>query len=174
MVPFNVFDAAIYVAAIVAVVTGFSAGFIRSAATIVAYLAVAPIAAATMSLVSSALVDKSSMPGAQSAALLLGTFLLAGITIGKLLRLAIDETFGPTVNILDRVAGALLGAARVALVAITVFLSFDLIIPAGRQPAFLNGSKLRPLLSNVAQSSLKSLPPDIISYIDGLKRERRI
>jgi len=40
----NIFDAAIYLGLIVAVVTGFNAGFLRSLVTILAYLVAMPIA----------------------------------------------------------------------------------------------------------------------------------
>jgi membrane protein required for colicin V production len=51
---------------------------------------------------------------------------------------------------------------------------FDRIIPAGREPAFLAGSQLHPLLSQAGQAGLKSLPPDIEDYIDRLKKQRGI
>ena len=48
----NSFDAVVTVALIVAVVTGFNAGLLRSAVTILAYLIAMPIAVWVMSLVS--------------------------------------------------------------------------------------------------------------------------
>jgi NhaP-type Na+/H+ or K+/H+ antiporter len=45
----NIFDAAIYLGLIVAVVTGFNAGFLRSLVTILAYLVAMPIAVWVMS-----------------------------------------------------------------------------------------------------------------------------
>ena len=54
----------------------------------------------------------------------------------------------------------------------TIVLVFDRIIPAGRDPEFLKGSKTRPVLSLAAQRGLRSLPPEITDYIDRLKRER--
>ena len=53
-------------------------------------------------------------------------------------------------------------------------LIFDRIIPAGREPAFLRGSQLRPILSEAGRQGLRSLPPDVTDYIDRLKRERGI
>jgi membrane protein required for colicin V production len=50
--------------------------------------------------------------------------------------------------------------------------AFDRIIPAGREPPFLAGSKLRPYLSAAGQKGLESLPLDVEAYIDRLKRER--
>jgi membrane protein required for colicin V production len=173
-VSLNIFDALIYVAAIVAVVTGFNAGLIRSMATILAYVAAAPIAVATVPLLTPAVAGKSDAPWTQGPFLLVGVFLIAGLVLGKLLRQVIDEALGPSVGILDRVAGALLGAIRVGLIAITLVLIFDQIIPPNQQPEFLAGSRLRPLLSTAAQASLKSLPSDITRYIDQLKRERGI
>lgn len=46
---------------------------------------------------------------------------------------------GPNVSILDRLAGALLGAIRVGLLAVLIVVIFDRIIPSGREPAFLKG-----------------------------------
>jgi membrane protein required for colicin V production len=173
-VSLNIFDVAVYAAGLIAVVTGFNVGLIRSLATILGYLAAAPIAVATTSLLAPRLAAGSDAPWAQNSMLLFGIFLLAGIILGKLLRTLVDEMLGPSVNIFDRLAGALLGAARVVLIAITLVLVFDRIIPPGRQPAFLSGSTLRPILSAAAQAGLKSLPPDITNMIDRLKRERGI
>ena len=64
------------------------------------------------------------------------------------------------------------GYSLIDLVAVLIVLIFDRIIPAGRDPEFLKGSKTRPWLSLAAQSGLRSLPPEVSSYIDRLKRER--
>jgi hypothetical protein len=48
----NSFDAAVYIGLVVAVVTGFNAGLLRSAVTILAYLIAMPIAVLAMSLIS--------------------------------------------------------------------------------------------------------------------------
>jgi len=53
-------------------------------------------------------------------------------------------------------------------------LVFDRIIPVGQEPGFLKGSQLRPILSDVAQRGFRSLPPELASTIDRLKRERHI
>ena len=103
-----------------------------------------------------------------------GTFLVAGIVLGKLMRMAIDETVGTESGIADRLAGSALGAVRVGLVAISVVVVFDQLIPADRQPRYLVGSRLRPLFSAAGQMGLKSLPPDIAAYVDRLKKDRRI
>jgi membrane protein required for colicin V production len=63
---------------------------------------------------------------------------------------------------------------RVGLVAVAVVLVFDQLVPSDRQPTYLTGSQLRPLLSVAGQRGFKSLPPDIVAYIDRLKRDRRI
>jgi membrane protein required for colicin V production len=106
--------------------------------------------------------------------LFFGVFLVAGIVLGALLRTAISETIGPRVSLLDRFAGSVLGAVRIGLVAVTMVLIFDRIIPADRQPAFLSGSQLRPILLVAGQMGLKSLPSDVTAYIDRLKKEQRI
>ncbi len=45
------------------------------------------------------------------------------------MRMALDETIGPGAGIGDRLAGAALGAVRVGLVAITLVLIFDRLVP---------------------------------------------
>ena len=72
----------------------------------------------------------------------------------------------------DRMAGAMLGFVRVALLAVLIVLIFERIIPSGREPAFLKGSQLRPILSAAGQAGLRSLPPEVADTIDRLKRER--
>jgi membrane protein required for colicin V production len=170
----NSFDAAIYLGLIVTVITGFNAGLLRSAVTILAYLVAMPIAVWAMSLVSPRIGGGPASPLAQNSLLFFGIFLAAGIVLGKLMRMALDETIGPGAGIADRLAGAALGAVRVGLVAVTLVLVFDQLVPADRQPAFLNGSQLRPLLSMAGQRGFRSLPPDVAAMIDRLKRDRHI
>ena len=76
-------------------VTGFNAGLLRSAVTILAYLIAMPIAVWAMSLISPGIGDKLSSPLTQNSLLLFGIFLMAGIVLGKLMRMALDETIGP-------------------------------------------------------------------------------
>ena len=103
-----------------------------------------------------------------------GIFLTIGFVLSALLRLGISEIVGPQVSIPDRMAGALLGAVRVGLLAVLIVVIFDRIIPAGREPTFLIGLLWRPVLSKAGQAGLKSLPPELTDYIDKLKRERGI
>ena len=170
----NSFDAVVYVALVVAVVSGFNAGLLRSAVTILAYLIAMPIAVWAMSLVSP---DNNGQPGSpltQNSLLLFGIFLIAGMVLGKLMRMALDETIGPGAGIGDRLAGAALGAVRVGLVAVTLVLIFDQLVPSDRQPAYLAGSQLRPLLSMAGQKGFRSLPPEVAATIDRLKKDRHI
>jgi len=51
---------------------------------------------------------------------------------------------------------------------------FDRIIPEHREPPWLTQSRLRPILSWAGQLGLKSLPPDVVNYIDRLKRARSL
>src|SRR6202171_2423053 len=153
----NSFDAVVYLGLVVAVVTGFNAGLLRSAVTILAYLIAMPIAVWIMSLISPQIDGKPDSLWAQHSLLFL-VFLIAGMVLGKLMRMALDETIGSEAGIGDRLAGAALGAARVGLVAITLVLIFDL-VPSDRQPSFLVGSQLRPLLSAAGQKGFKSPPP---------------
>jgi membrane protein required for colicin V production len=170
----NSFDAVVCLGLIVAVVTGFNAGLLRSAVTILAYLIAMPIAVWAMSLVSPEIDGKFSSPLTQNSLLFFAIFLIAGMVLGKLMRMALDDTIGPEAGFGDRLAGAVLGAVRVGLVAVTLVLIFDQLVPPDRQPAFLTGSQLRPLLSVAGQRGFRSLPPDVAAYIDRLKKDRRI
>ena len=170
----NSFDAVVCVGLVIAVVTGFNAGLLRSAVTILAYLIAMPITVWMMSLVSSGVDGKLGSPWAQNSLLFFGIFLVAGIVLGKLMRMALDETIGTQAGLGDRLGGAVLGAVRVGLVAITLVLIFDSLVPSDRQPAYLAGSQLRPLLSAAGQKGFKSLPPEVAATIDRLKKERRI
>jgi len=170
----NSFDAVVYVGLLVAVVTGFNAGLLRSAATILAYLIAMPIAVWAMSLISPQIDSKFGSPQGQNSLLFFGIFLIVGIVLGKLVRMALDEAIGPGAGIGDRLAGAALGAIRIGLVAITLLVIVDQLVPVDRQPAFLTGSQLRPLLSAAGQRGFSTLPPDVAAYIDRLKRDRRI
>ena len=170
----NSFDAVVYLALIVAIVSGFNAGLLRSAVTILAYLIAMPIAVWIMSLVSTDTDGRFGSPLVQNSPLLFGIFLITGIVLGKFMRMALDDAVGPQTGIGDRLGGAALGAVRVGLVAISFILIFEQLVPSDREPAYLKGSQLRPLLSVAGQRGFKSLPPDIVAYIDRLKKNRRI
>jgi len=170
----NSFDAVVYLALVVAVVVGFNAGLLRSAVTILAYLFATPLALWIMALVSPMIGGEPGAPRTQSSLLFFGIFLVVGMLLGKLARMALDEAIGPEAGVGDRLAGAALGAVRVGLVATTLVLIFDRLVPADRQPAYLTGSQLRPLLSAAGQRGFRSLPPDIAAYIDRLKQDRQI
>src|SRR5262249_59341779 len=103
-----------------------------------------------------------------------GESLVIGRVLGTLARIAVDEAMGRGAGIVDRLGGAVLGAARVALVATSVVLVFDQLIPADRQPSFLKGSQLRPIFSAAGQKGFRSLPPDVAATIDRLKHDQRI
>jgi membrane protein required for colicin V production len=170
----NSFDVVVYAGLIAASVIGFKAGFLRSAVTILGYLIAMPIAVWAMSLVSPQTGSNPVTALAQNSLLFFGIFLLAGIVLGKVLRMAVDDMIGSEAGFGDRLAGAALGAVRVGLVAITLVLIFDRLVPPDRQPAYLTGSQLRPLLSLAGQKGFKSLPPDVAAYIDQLKKDRHI
>jgi membrane protein required for colicin V production len=110
----------------------------------------------------------------QEGVVFAGVFIAAGIVLAAIMRLMVSELTGKNIGIVDRMAGAMLGAVRIALLAVILVLIFDRIIPPGREPAFLAGSQLRPILSVAGQQGLQSLPPDVVDYIDRLKREHGI
>ena len=169
----NGFDLAVYAGLLIAVVSGFSTGLVRSGVTILAYIVAMPIAVWVMSYVPPLDTDSHS-PLMQNWGFFLGAFLIIGMALGKLARITVDEAIGSEAGLLDRFGGAALGAVRVALVATSVVLVFDQLIPTGREPAFLKGSQLRPLFSAAGQKGFRSLPSELAATIDRLKRERRI
>jgi membrane protein required for colicin V production len=170
----NSFDAVVYLALVVAMIVGFNAGLLRSAITILAYLLATPLALWLMSLLSPMIGRGASVSLTQSSLIFFGIFLAVGMLLGMLARTALNEVIGSEVGLGDRLAGAALGAVRVGLVATTLVLIFDQLVPADRQPAYLTDSQLRPLLSIAGRQGFKSLPPDVAAYIDRLKQDRRI
>jgi membrane protein required for colicin V production len=56
---------------------------------------------------------------------------VAGALISALLRLIVSGVAGRNVSVPDRIGGAVLGAFRVAMLAIMLVLVFDRIIPPG-------------------------------------------
>jgi len=170
--PINTFDAAVYLCLFLAVVMGFMSGLLRSLATIFGYVAAMALTVALAPRLAQLVTGPFKLPPAQTWVAFVLFFVAAGMAISALLRFSVRELVGEKISIPDRVAGAMLGAVRVVLLAVMLVLIFDRIIPAGREPAFLKGSQWRPVLSKAAQQGLRSLPPDIEAYIDRLKKER--
>lgn len=170
----NSFDIAVSLGLIIAIVTGFKTGLLRSAITILAYLIAMPIALWIVSAISPRLAAGPASPLSHGWLMFFGIFLLSGMAMGKLARMALDDAVGSEAGIGDRLGGAALGAIRVGLVATTFVLIFDQLLPTNRQPAFLIGSQLRPLFSAAGKMGFRSLPPDVAATIDRLKKEQRI
>ena len=73
-----------------------------SAVTILAYLIAMPIALWIMALLSPQIECRLTSPWAQNSLLFFGIFLIAGIVLGKLMRMALDDAIGPEAGIADR------------------------------------------------------------------------
>jgi membrane protein required for colicin V production len=168
----NPFDAVIIAVTVLAVVMGFVSGLLQSLVAILAYLIAAPIAVALVPRLTAFVFGQFTMPLEQTWILLFVVFIALGLLIGVLLRGVVNELAGDDIGLFDRIAGAMLGAVRIILVAVLIVVAFDRLIPADRQPAFLVGSKLRPYLSSAGQKGLQTLPPEIEAYIDRIKRDR--
>jgi membrane protein required for colicin V production len=168
------FDIILSIAALIALISGFRAGLVRSLATILGYIIAGPIALAATSFVTPAFAGELGMPWGRNSLVFFAIFLMFGMFFGHLLKLAASDTFGADIHIADRCAGASLGALRVFLVGVTLVLVLERIIPPAQQPAFLTASALRPSLSYVGQSGLRSLPPEIADYIDRLKQQKHL
>jgi membrane protein required for colicin V production len=170
----NTFDLAVYVCLFVAVVMGFMTGLLRGLATIFDYIFGIGIAVAVTPKAISLLANYPKIPTPQTWITFIAIFIARGALISGVLRMIVSGMVGRNVSVPDRVAGAALGAIRIAMLAILLVLVFDRIIPPGREPAFLKGSQWRPVLSSAAQYGLQSLPPAAENYIDRLKRQRRL
>lgn len=165
----NSFDAVISALTLVAAAMGFSTGLLRSMATIFGYLAAAPVAMAATPLVTPLVVGSPRDHPAQWV-VFFAVLILSGMALGGLLRTALRAVIGPTISLPDRLAGALLGATRIALAAVVLVLVFDRIIPPHHQPPFLAHSRLHPVLASAAAAGLRSLPPEVETEIARLKR----
>jgi membrane protein required for colicin V production len=170
----NGFDAAVIGILIVVVVMGFSSGVLRSLATILGYVCAAPVAIAASPIAARVLSEQLPIAPVQNWQVFAGIFIVAGMVLAALMRLAVSKLTAKDISVPDRMAGAMLGAVRIVLLAVVLVLIFDRLIPPGREPGFLAGSKLRPLLSAAGQQGLQSLPPEVADTIDRLKRERGI
>jgi membrane protein required for colicin V production len=170
--PVNLFDGAIYLFLAIAVISGFRSGLLRSLATIFGYVIAAPVAVAVMPYINPILTERLKLPPAQMSLAFFVVFVVIGFVVALLLRSAVGEISGNQISAPDRAAGAFLGAIRVVLLAVVMVMVFERIIPPGREPAFLTGSKLRPILSQAGQEGLRKLPPDVTDFIDRMKRER--
>ena len=140
----NSFDAVVYLGLVIAMVTGFNTGLVRSAVTILAYLVAVPIAMWAMSVLSPPANGKVVSAFAQNGLVFFGVFLFAGMALGKLARMTVDDATGSHAGPVDRLCGAVLGAVRVGLIAVTIVVVFDRLVPTILQPQWLTGSKLRP------------------------------
>ena len=168
----NSFDAVVTAAVALAAVLGFMSGLVRSLATILAYLLAAPVVVALAPSVAPLLTGGAKLSPDMAWLPLFALFIMVGMVLGAVFRHAANEFVGTDPPLPDRIGGALLGVVRILFVAVLIVVIFDRVIPAGRQPPFLVGSKLRPYLSAAGLQGLASLPPDAQDYIDRLKRER--
>jgi membrane protein required for colicin V production len=168
----NSFDAVVTAGVILAAGLGFAAGLLRSLATILAYLAAAPIAVAITPHVTPLFLGDAVIPADKAWLPVAAVFVLLGLVLAALFRAAVSAFAGEETDLFDRIAGALLGAVRILLVAVLIVVVFDRVVPRDREPEFLAGSRLRPYLSAAGQRGLQTLPPDVETYLDRLKRER--
>jgi membrane protein required for colicin V production len=168
---FNSFDAVVGALTLIAAVMGFMSGLMRSLATILAYLAAAPLAILVTPFVTTFVANQGNSAQADKWIVFAAAFVVLGIVLGAVTRAAVTALFGPTASFTDRCAGAILGVARIGLAAVLLVLVLDQIIPPHLEPPFLAQSRLRPVLSIAAARGVRSLPPDAIDLIGRLKRE---
>jgi membrane protein required for colicin V production len=168
----NTFDFAVGLALLAFMALGFSAGLLRSLASILGYIAATPLAVAATSFVSPALAADAAPFWARNGVMFMLVLSLIGAVVARLLRHGVAEVFGEEIDVVDRIVGALFGALRVGLVVLPVVIMFDRYVPSGRQPQFLVGSKLRPYFSAAGQRGMRTLPPDVTAYLDRLNGGR--
>lgn len=169
----NSFDVVVIACLIGAMAVGFRAGLLRSGVTILAYLVAMPIAVWLTGMIVPRM-SGATFATSQSSLVFFAAFVAAGIALGSLLRMAVNDMIGPEIGIGDRLGGAALGAVRVGLVAVTLVLIFDQLVPATMQPAYLTGSQLRPWLARAGQNGIQALPPEVTATIDRWKRDHRL
>jgi membrane protein required for colicin V production len=172
----NPFDAVVLGVGLIGLGTGYAAGLLRSLATILAYVIAAPVALAIAPTIINWLSARAPLP-ADKAPLLLSlvpfiALIVIGVLLGALMRGAVGSVTGGRTIFIDRVLGALLGVARIGLLAVLLVLIFERIIPPGREPPWLKESQLRPYLSAAGAQGLRALPPEVTRYIDELRRQR--
>jgi membrane protein required for colicin V production len=160
----NVFDAIVFGVTLVAVVMGYQSGLLRSLATILGYAMAMPLAVALMPTLAPYLPTNNYF-------MFVVVFLVLAVLLAAGFRSALSQTAGEDIRGFDRVAGALLGAVRIGLLAVLMVLIFDRIIPPNLRPPWLTESQLRPYLAMAAERGLRTLPPDVTDYIDRMKRE---
>jgi membrane protein required for colicin V production len=170
--PFNLFDGAVVLFLIIAVVSGLRTGLMRSLATILGYAVAAPAAVALAPYVLPLVNERFQFGPAQAPLILFALFFVIGFVLAALMRGAVGEVASGHMGAIDRTAGAILGAMRILLVAVLIVMVFDRLIPADREPTFLAGSRLRPVLSQAGAQGLRKLPPDVAEFIDRIKHER--
>jgi len=168
----NIFDAIVLGFTLVAIAFGFHAGLLRSLATILGYVIAAPFAVAVTPPLAVYVAGSAEVSNGRGALVLFGVFLLSGMLFSALLRLTVSEMAGSEIGVFDRLLGALLGAVRIALLAVLLVMIFDRIIPPNREPAWLSQSRVRPVLSAVGRRGLRALPPEVTEFIDRLKKQR--
>lgn len=168
----NPFDAAVLGTVLLLAILGFRAGLLRSLADILGFVVAAPLAVALMPYLTTAKTPAAAGVFGQSSILFLATFLVVGFILAQLMRYAVAGMVGEDIHLVDRSIGLLFGVTRALLIAVMIVLVFDRIIPAGRDPSFLVGSKSRRMLSLAAQHGIRSLPPEVAAQIDQLKRQK--
>ena len=169
----NIFDMIVAIALVIAVIAGWRAGFLRSLATLLAYVAAAPVAVLYGPTLNGMLTGKFDRPPDEAWLGITIVFLGSGILFGALARFSLDEIIGSDISIPDHLLGATLGAARVGLLAVLMVLVFDRIIPIGREPAWYAESRLRPHLTEAGKLGLRKLPPDIETQLDRIRQLQR-
>jgi len=170
----TIFDWAVLTLASATAIMGFRSGFLRGLILIVGYAAALPIAAALATRFGVEFDRASAAPGEQNVGLFFAIFLGTGLCFTALVKYSLGDVLGSRVGLADRLAGALLGLARTGLVAVSAALVLDATIPRDREPAFLHGSRLRPLLSAAGQEGLKLVPPSLATYLSSAAAQRRV
>jgi membrane protein required for colicin V production len=167
----NLFDIIVSAALFAALIYGYRAGLVRSLLTILGYVIAAPLAILITSALGGSTAPAIGAFVPQQSIVFGLAFLGSGFILSKLLHAVADQMIGADIPILDRMAGALLGVTRIGLVAMTIVMIFDRLVPAHAQPSYLADSRLRPLFSQAAAAGLRKLPPELATTIDRLKRD---
>ncbi len=148
------FDIVVVAVIFVSAVMSLSRGLVREASSILSFVAGG---AAALLLVrffgepARNMLPESWPPMAADAVLIVGGFLSVYIVAGWLgSQLAKLIHTSPQIGSLDRIAGAVFGAARGMLAIMLFVLLMHMMIPKDNTPAFIANSKLYPYADNAA------------------------
>ncbi|MEM6627811.1 MAG: CvpA family protein [Pseudomonadota bacterium] len=166
--PLTAFDVIVLAVIIVSAVMSLGRGLMREASSVLAFIAggaAAYIAVALFRDPARAMVPSGWPEIAGDAVLVVLGFLLAyslaayiGAQLSKLIHSA------PEIGVLDRVAGALFGAARGGLMVVLFVMLMKQVIPDQAEPNFIRQARLYPAAESAANWVIATVPGMAVDF----------